>query len=344
MDCMVTKFQRVDEANSTWLQFIHGISFADINEVLYEDYMGLAFTHPEDSSLAAVSSVVDDGTVEHDVLLEILEQEFDGHADEELLQQVDTQDIEVHVAKMRDIVNLQEHLRRVNETGDRFLNPLQVVDTDYDNFLLTFRCEEEFRVKDEDHDSLMREPEAFRVMVERDNLNISHLHALQTQIEDADNEDFEKFLELLKANIAGGKNDLETLEEELRLFLEVDENHIFHFDFYNPTVEAWQNIRELYLLPLRETYDEEVDFEQPQWFHRLDYILYLRNGHNYTELQLHDYLEKMREIVPGFLFEYTHVEVAHSSEHCLEGDIFEHENRSKFDQLLKVAAEKGELS
>lgn len=332
MDCMVTKLGRIEDDNSTWLQFFHGLSFADINEVLYEDYIGLTFTHPNDSSLAAVSSVHDNGSIEHNVLVEMLEMEFEGNADEELLQQVDEHDIEVHIAKMRDIMNLQRHLEKVNNTGNAFINPLQVVDTDYSNFMLTYRCEEEERMFEEDYDSRMLEPEVFRIMVERDNLTIDHFHAYQTQRENADNEEFDKLVGLIKEHDAANNLTTEALEEELALFLVVDDTHQFQFDFYHPTTSKWAEIRELLLQPLNETYQMDVNFQdEPQWFRKLDYILYLRNGHNYTEYMLHNYQQLMRKIVPSFLYEYTHVEVHHSSEHCLEGDIFNHENRNKFD-------------
>ena len=61
MDCMSMKLQTIDEHNSTRLQMLQGTSFAEIEEVFYDDHMQLVFNHPTESNYAAITTIHDDG-------------------------------------------------------------------------------------------------------------------------------------------------------------------------------------------------------------------------------------------------------------------------------------------
>lgn len=125
------------------------------------------------------------------------------------------------------------------------------------------------------------------------------------------------------------------LQSEIDKFVEIDENHKYHFTKAEPSVSEWKHLRDLYLEPVSRnfTLHDEMDLEEPHWFKTLDIVLYLRNAEKVHEEKLEELVSKMKKLVPGFNFDDSHMEILHDNEMCVQGDIFEHKNAKKFDKL-----------
>ena len=125
------------------------------------------------------------------------------------------------------------------------------------------------------------------------------------------------------------------IQSEVDKLIEIDENHKYHFTKGEPSVSEWKQIRELYLEPIGSSFKlhEELDLEVPHWFKSLDIVLYLRNAEKVHEEKLEEMVAKMKQKVPGFNFDDSHMEILHDDEMCIQGDIFTHKGAKNFDQL-----------
>lgn len=83
-------------------------------------------------------------------------------------EQIDTMDItdgEMYGRRQANLEFVKEQIEHALDNGDRYAHPFTVIDTDYDNYLLTYKCREEFRMNKE-HDELNPDMENFRLMME----------------------------------------------------------------------------------------------------------------------------------------------------------------------------------
>jgi hypothetical protein len=53
---------------------------------------------------------------------------------------MDLNDIDLYERKSEEIEMLQASIKESVTKGDRYLNPFMILDTDYDNYLVTYRC------------------------------------------------------------------------------------------------------------------------------------------------------------------------------------------------------------
>lgn len=99
-------------------------------------------------------------------------------------------DIELYEHKMRELEHLKDHIKKTMQNEDKYMHPLIVLDTDYDNYLITYRCSEVNRLHEED-DDMNEDFEKFRKLVEEEGKGIEHLHALEAIEEYFDDSQFQ---------------------------------------------------------------------------------------------------------------------------------------------------------
>lgn len=141
--------------------------------------------------------------------------------------------------RMRDDIRLtKESILDGISKGDRFADPFRVLDTDYDNYLVTYQCREELR-KPHESDYVLQEIEQFRKLVESYN-STEHDQYMANRVmaEHSEHEEFDKF----QMAVAGhdneeeaGKITDETLNKEIDFLMQLDHSHKVLFSKKRPT-------------------------------------------------------------------------------------------------------------
>ena len=140
-----------DPNNSTIFKFYTGVSWKNEDEVLFDDHQVVVFNHSNDTSLAALTT------------------EFDAirlpDLKESVRAQMDIMDIQLYERKQKEVEMMHDHMTEAFAAQDAYKNPLVVVDTDYSDFLILYKCREEERLPRDDDDHLPHN-ELYRQMVE----------------------------------------------------------------------------------------------------------------------------------------------------------------------------------
>lgn len=63
------------------------------------------------------------------------------------------EDIEHYEFQRREQMHQRDHMHEAVMTYDRYLHPMQIIDTDYDNFMYVYTCREEERIPQEHDDT-----------------------------------------------------------------------------------------------------------------------------------------------------------------------------------------------
>jgi len=219
--------------------------------VVYNENKLLNFNHPTDSSLASVHAIEeidgeinDPGTIWKLPSLNLPDLEGEERA------KMDVVDIVLYNNARDENTLLKDFIIDGIEKKDRFTDPFEVLDTDYENFLVTYQCRQEFRLPEE-KDYVTSEGETFREFVEEydagkghDELIANHLLSNNQRLDD------ESPLDLLQIQIA--EDDEHTklsdadLNKEIDTLMTLDDAHKFHFENNRPSMSEWKVRRELY--------------------------------------------------------------------------------------------------
>jgi hypothetical protein len=154
-DCMHMKLHQLDANNSTRFQMFNGVSWKEDDEIIYDDHTVLVFNHPSDSSLAAVTTPEDiDGNLDHTYLSEF-ESVTLPELEDSVKEHMDVMDIFRYEQKQREINAMKDHMHHAMTNYDRYAHPMQVVDTDYSDYLVLYKCRDEERKMNQDHDDFV---------------------------------------------------------------------------------------------------------------------------------------------------------------------------------------------
>jgi|DEB0MinimDraft_12_1074336.scaffolds.fasta_scaffold26117_2 hypothetical protein len=74
---------------------------------------------------------------------------------------MDVMDVQRYETKQKEIAVARDHMSHTMENKDRYLHPMVVVDTDYEDYLVLYKCREEERMKTDD-DDFSNDAERFR--------------------------------------------------------------------------------------------------------------------------------------------------------------------------------------
>jgi hypothetical protein len=167
-ECVQIRLNAIDNEPKK-LQLLAGVSFKEDDQVVFDDTVVLNFNHPSDSSLAAISvsdelhgEMTDVDAVANLQSLNLPE------LTKEQRENLDVTDIDLYERKIEELKLLKDLITDNIRKGNRYAYPLMVLDTDYDNFLVTYQCREEFR-KPTDADFMLVDGERYREVVEEYN-------------------------------------------------------------------------------------------------------------------------------------------------------------------------------
>lgn len=336
-DCGHMKLESIDANNSTLLQMSQGISWKDHNEVIYDDHQVLVFNHPVDSSIAAVTSledkyaeVKDESNINQFDTLLMKELSIDAR------ENMDIMDVDLHDRKKEEMQMMHDNVVDSIKGGDRYLNPFMILDTDYDNYMVTYRCRQEFR-KGRDNDFILDEAEEFRDVIEEFDEN-KHSQILAQKAIDKHGMST-RFLELQRNIEKNNAMDLseDDLQVEIDLLMSVDPTHDMHFADRKPTIAMWKRIRHLYSQSATSVQiSDEYDDSKEKWFNSLEIRLYMRNANDVQSDQINKLKKLVKEKVPGYDFDQFHIETLHDDKLCISGDVFKHINAKSWAQIPQI--------
>jgi hypothetical protein len=190
---MAMKVTQMDQKNSTVFQLHQGVSWKEDNEVVFDDHTVLVFNHPEKSYLAAVTSPEDiEGTQKFELL-----HTFDSlnlpDLDDDVKAHMDVMDVQRYEQKQKELSIARDHVSHALQNQDRYVHPMVVVDTNYDEYLILYKCREEERMK-QDGDDFFNEQERFRQMAEEyDAARHPLINAYYAQLYHGETERFQNF-------------------------------------------------------------------------------------------------------------------------------------------------------
>lgn len=78
---------------------------------------------------------------------------------------MDVNDLDIYERKTEEFKLMRDFITDNLKKGNRYAYPFMILDTDYDNYLITYQCREEFR-KPLDNDFMLVEGERYREVVE----------------------------------------------------------------------------------------------------------------------------------------------------------------------------------
>jgi len=227
------------------------------------------------------------------------------------------------------------------DSGDRYEAPYQILDTDYKEYLVMYKCREEYRVPKE-MDDLNPVQEDFRSMAEDFDEKVHPVKlANKTVSSMGPNEDFKKLRDMINSVPTARVGDSQ-LGEELKLFGETVPDPISTFPTKEPTLDVWKLRRDLYTVTHEEPTEAEVDEAQKEdeklptdkmWLHDMRISVFFRKPYNLKDEQYRDIALKFRERLPSVNWDEIMQYVEHKDENCIRGDIFNHPNRKKFEDL-----------
>ena len=135
------------------------------------------------------------------------------------------------------------------DSGDRWEFPYHVLDTDYKNYLVMYRCREEYR-KATDKDDLNPVVEDFRAINEEfDEDKHPELLANKTVALAGPNEDFKKLVQMINGTASEEVTE-DQLQEELNVFMNYEREGNLIFRDKSPNAEEWKERRNNYLVEM----------------------------------------------------------------------------------------------
>lgn len=221
--------------------------------------------------------------------------------------------------------------------ADRYSDPVQVLNTDYKNYLITYQCRQQLRLGSEDKDYLSMDPETYREIVE--NYNAAKHEKLMAQLFMKTNSE----VSLYKTLARQIKNQTRELthgdyQKELETISAIDSTHRIVFSFHKPTFKEWKERRKLYIDSKLKQSDLSVKFDKTkkQHFNSLDIKIYIRDPKKYVNYdKILDLIDIARASVPGYDFDNQNSLIQHNST-CIEGDIFDHHNIKKVKDVASI--------
>lgn len=259
---------------------------------------------------------------------------------QELRENLDITDVNLYDRIRDDIRLTKDSILDGIAKGDRFADPFRVLDTDYDTYLVTYQCREEFR-KATETDYVLQEIEKYRVMIENYNSTEHDQYlANRAQNEHHENVEFDKF----QMAVAGADNEDklitdEELNKEIDMLMQIDNAHHVLFSKKRPTIEEWRERRKKYLnydTDSTSNVEDYLDENEPNWYNTLAITLHLRQPNGMDPEHIQKIKDRVEKMVPGFDFKSFHMETYHGADKCLDEDIFNHSNAVRFSEITKV--------
>lgn len=142
-ECQSMKLEQVSKKNPNILKMYTGVSWKPLEEVVYDDSMVLVFEHPDDSAAAAITSKEDIEMTKFST--EKMNSYKMKKIEKDIEYRMDYQDVELFYQFERELELQQDMLQESMDSGDRYKNTYQVLDTDYKNYLIMYRCRDENR-------------------------------------------------------------------------------------------------------------------------------------------------------------------------------------------------------
>ena len=133
-------------------------------EILVDDYTAVIFKHPSDSSLGAISSKNDLGS---NLDKKQIKEDFKTLPPLTAEQKKGMIRFDIDVYEQKQIVQEGQYQAMKFQLRDdeRYRFPLEIIDTDYENYLITYYCHEQLRTA-KAHDDLTLYWENYRKAVE----------------------------------------------------------------------------------------------------------------------------------------------------------------------------------
>jgi hypothetical protein len=227
------------------------------------------------------------------------------------------------------------------DAEDRFKFPYQVLDTDYKEYLVMYRCRDEYR-KVTERDDLNPVQEDYRSMIEAYDEAV-HPEALANRTIAAmgPNEGFKNLTDMIKSIPTERVGD-EQLGAELDLFGKTVPDPMGAFPTGQPSLEVWKTRRDFYAagmdMPteeesLAEGAKEDELPEDPQWMHDMRVSVFMRKPYDVKDTKYRDFAVKMKERMPSLNWDEIMQYVEHKDDNCVRGDIFKHESAKRFDDI-----------
>lgn len=146
-----------------------------------------------------------------------------------------------------------------------------VLDTDYDTYMIMYKCREELRLPNQEFDDLMPGGEHYREMVEEFDHNKHPIINANRSVEfHGEDERFIALQQRIRQDDLGSMNDAD-LQNEIDEFLEIDPTHNMHFPHNEITIDHWRKVRHHYTIEHAEDYQppDDMDPDVEKWFNSL---------------------------------------------------------------------------
>ena len=107
----------------------------------------------------------------------------------------------------------------------------------------------------------------------------------------------------------------------------------------------WKTRRDLYTVTHAEPTKEEMEADQiadqklpteKMWLHDMRISVFFRKPFNLKDTKYRDMALKMREKLPSVNWDEIMQYVEHKDENCIRGDIFNHPNKKKFEDMHQI--------
>lgn len=312
------------------VQLVQGVSFKDDNQVIYDDTIVLNFNHPTDSSIAAIHSVEElHGEVTDAEAVAKLQSLSLPNLTKEQRENLDMNDIDLYERKQEELKLIKDLITDNIKKGNRYAYPFMVLDTDYDKFLVTYQCREEFR-KPLDTDYMLVDGERYREVIEEYNSDKhDHYIADRTISNHEENSAFQKLQRRLFDDNEKKELTDDDYNQEIDTLMAIDPLHRHHFNSHRPTIEQWKKRRSLYVDTSFAELDDAFNMEKESWFNDLRITVYFRD-HTVADNELEDIKLKIKQRVPGFDFDTFQLNTIHDESTCIQGNIFSHSNSWRY--------------
>lgn len=146
MDCFTLKFDKDAEGlNQTQLQVLVGHRYAEFTEsaetFVYDDDAFFTFNHPENTAVAAVQTKEELNDPDNKQIMQRLKDELTPLTDEQKSNMTE-EDIEQHEQNREMLESMKDQIMERINRASPYENAWQVLDTDYENYLIQYACQE----------------------------------------------------------------------------------------------------------------------------------------------------------------------------------------------------------
>ena len=255
-----------------------------------------------------------------------------------------TYDKDFYRGKLHEHTAIRNQIAEALKSGNDYDFPLQVVDTDYEHFLITYQCHEEHRMPT-DEDDLSMFWEDYRTHVEDGRERTVEEIAAHVKEQLWQDEMFVNLQSEIQDAIDNKNEEPMQLKDELDKFKKFPLNFTEIFAGNQFEIVRWAEIRHAYTSTTEE--DRQASREEKQWFNHPVITLYLRNDINVSEEQLKTITTRFESSVPGNYYNATHQELDHQQpDFCPENtaeevhDLFANPGAISFKELLTPSPER----